>query len=310
MAGFRVNSPYDHPLLRFAMYLFDTTLIIGDSISNYVSAVKTRICIHSVAPLPESLMLTTLLQRFRALPRVRKHRDPAPALLIANVMADKGLDLGVRTVIAALWYATLRAGSLSGDRVTSYDGDYALLRQDVVFHDTWVGFRIKSFKGDKYNRGDVVWLAPTGSPGCPVALFKQYWAASSAFEPECPLFRRLSDGGIVTRRAVAWALRLHARAMGVDDKFISAHSIRIGSATQLASANISLQDILMQGRWARTESALRYLRQALPRCERILRALNLETCFDRKSGRPTGTPPTRSVRSRRMVFPLPTRVRV
>ena len=303
MAGFLLRNTFQHPFPLFAMHLWDTTSLVGDSVANYVSAVKTRLALFSTVPLPESPVLTKLLAGLRAQPRVRAHRDPAPAQLVANLVSDPALDLGVRTVVSILWHATLRVGSLTGDRVQSFDNDYALLRRDVIFHGGWVGLRVKSFKSDKLNRGDVVWLAPTNAPGCPVELFMRYWSASSTFDPDSPLFRRLSDGGIITRRAVAWAIRLHARSMGLDPTYFSAHSLRVGSATQLASAGISLQDILLQGRWVRTDSALRYLRQSLPRFERILRALSLESCFDSPAGVPSRIP--RAPR----VFPLPARVR-
>ena len=289
MSCFSVEHPHDFPFSHFIRYLWDLTNICGDSIGNYVSAVRTRLSLHSMSPIPECRYASALLTTLRAQPRDRAFRDPAPAALIAAAMADESTDLAVRVVIAILWYATLRAGSLVGDNVLSFDEEYTLLRRVVILHEGWVGLRVRTFKTDKLNKGAVVWISPTGKPGCPVALFMRYWRASSHFEPSSPLFRRTHDGGIVTKRALATALQAHARALGIPDQFITSHSIRVGSASHLAAAQVSLQDIMFQGRWAQSESVMKYLRDALPRCQRILTALDLEKCFD-AAGLPRPSP--------------------
>ena len=264
MSCFSVEHPHDFPFSHFIRYLWDLTNICGDSIGNYVSAVRTRLSLHSMSPIPECRYASALLTTLRAQPRDRAFRDPAPAALIAAAMADESTDL-------------------------AFDEDYTLLRRDVILHEGWVGLRVRTFKTDKLNKGAVVWISPTGKPGCPVALFMRYWRASSHFEPSSPLFRRTHDGGIVTKRALATALQAHARALGIPDQFISSHSIRVGSASHLAAAQVSLQDIMFQGRWAQSESVMKYLRDALPRCQRILTALDLEPCFD-AAGLPRPSP--------------------
>ena len=289
LSCFHVDHPHKFPFVHFIRHLWDTTNMCGDTISNYVSLVRTRLALHSMTPIPECRFASELLVTLRAQPRVRAYRDPAPASLVAAVLSDENTDLAVRAVVVCLWYATLRAGSLVGDNVFSFDEEYTLLRKDVVFHEGWVGFRIRTFKTDKQNKGAVIWIQPTGKPGCPVTLFLRFWHSTSHFEATSPLFRRAKDGGAVTKRSVAYVLKTHARALGIPDTYISSHSLRVGSASHLAAAEISLSDIMFQGRWAQSESVLKYLRDALPRAQRILRALDLESCFD-SSGLPSAPP--------------------
>ena len=119
MSCFSVEHPHDFPFSHFIRYLWDLTNICGDSIGNYVSAVRTRLSLHSMSPIPECRYASALLTTLRAQPRDRAFRDPAPAALIAAAMADESTDLAVRVVIAILWYA-ITASQVSHDPLTSH----------------------------------------------------------------------------------------------------------------------------------------------------------------------------------------------
>ena len=119
-----------------------------------------------------------------------------------------------------------------------------------------------------------------------------------------PLFRHV-DGRLVSRATITAALRRHGQLVGVPVEYLSTHSLRIGSATALASAGLSLADIMMAGRWASTDSALKYLRLTLPRAERFMDAMSLEGYFDQSSGLPRFGTPWSAPRSRAVVPSCP-----
>jgi hypothetical protein len=152
------------------------------------------------------------------------------------------------------------------------------------------------------NLGDVFFISPTGGAGCPVQLFSRFWKATSHLPSSEPLFRHV-DGRLVSRATITAALRRHGQLVGVPVEYLSTHSLRIGSATALASAGLSLADIMMAGRWASTDSALKYLRLTLPRAERFMDAMSLEGYFDQSSGLPRFGTPWSAPRSRALRHP-------
>lgn len=263
-------------MVDFIGYCWDVRGCSGVTISNYVSAIRAQLGRHFQDPVPSNTFISGVLRFLQSQPRVRHHRDPAPPHLVSAVLSDPSIDLGVRAAVASLWFCSLRAGSVLSHRQRTFDPDYCLLRRDALFMGDRVGLRVRSLKADATNLGDTFWLSATGGPCCPVALLRRFWHATTHLPLDGPLFRWVSSGRLVSRGDISAVLRRHAVALGIPGDFLSPHSLRVGSATRLAEAGVSLQDIMLQGRWARTDSALRYLRATRPRARRLVQALSLQ----------------------------------
>ena len=291
LSAFYVKSAPDHPLVQFARFCFDVRGIIGSSIANYVSTVRTALNRHFTAPVPPSQYTTDLLTFYKSQPRERRMRDPASPQLVSEVLRDDDISLGVRAAVATMWFCTLRSGSILSHRQTTFDPDYCLLREDVFVHEDKVALHVRSMKADKLNAGDIFWVCPTGGAACPVRLLRRYLSATAHLPADAPFFRHL-DGRLVSRGDVTVALRSHAERLGIPSEFLSSHSLRVGSATAMATHGLSLADIMLQGRWASSDSALMYLRMTLPRAERFIQALSLEDYYVQSSGLPRFQLPT------------------
>ena len=232
-------------------------------------------------PVVESVVVPDMLKVFRAEKRVPQFREPASDTLVASVLHDESVDLGCRLAVSMMWHLLLRVGAITSGYATKFDEEHTLLRRDCVFVDGMVCISVPHDKTDRHNSGSCYWLLPLGGPGCPVALFRRYLAATEHHSGEAPLLRRLGDPSkLVTRADVAAVLKRHAEKLGLDSRVISSHSLRVGAATTLAAAGLSMADLLLAGRWVSEESALVYLRNTVPRAQRILESLSLYDCYN------------------------------
>ena len=75
-------------------------------------------------------------------------------------------------------------------------------------------------------------------------------------------------------------LKRHAEKLGLDSRFVYSNSLRVGAATTLGAAGLFMADLLLAGRWVSEESALVYLRNTVPRAQRILESLSLYDCYN------------------------------
>ena len=268
-------------MANYARWLWDCRGVGGDCIGNYISIVKGALRRGFSEPVPESVIVPDLLKVLRAEKRTPQFWEPASDNLVAAIVSDEGVDLGVRLAISIMWHLLLRVGAVTTGYASQFDEEHTLLRRDCTFQDGKVCISVPHDKTDRHNSGSCYWLLPLGGPGCPVALFKRYWDATAHLSGGAPLLRRARDTSkLVTRAEVSAVLKSHAEVLGLDSRFISSHSLRVGAATSLASAGLTMCDLLLAGRWVSEQSALVYLRNTLPRAQRILEALSLSQCFN------------------------------
>ena len=100
--------------------------------------------------------------------------------------------------------------------------------------------------------------------GKPAAVLARRWLKASGIDGG-PLFRRIHRSGNVggdrlgERRLRDVAKRWAADA-GIDDR-VSGHSFRIGAAQSMRDAGATHAEIMVEGRWKRVETMLRYIRE-------------------------------------------------
>ena len=287
-------------------FAHDNTQACGATISNYLSDIRSRFRLAIVAPIPDSPLAALIVKRLRQLPRTKRFAEPAPSALIATLLHDDKLDLGVRAAVCMMWSLCLRVGTVTSRLVDSYDPSFSILRRDVEYDQAagHITVHVSSSKSDAHNHGSVHYVLPTGGPGCPVRFLRRFLEASAWASPADPLFQwmqpRRGVQRLVTRADVGHALRVTGIRLGLDPTFLLPHSVRSGAATAAVTAGLSAADILLLGRWKSEASALCYLRLNVPRAQRIANALSLDHHFNAKGVldvRPSS------------VFLLPTRLR-
>jgi len=305
LSAFHVAQQRDHPFVEFIGWLWDNRLVVGSTIAGYVGAVRKRLNLAFVAAVPASPLVDMILVRLKQVPYARRFSDPVPSSVVAAIIADGGTDLGVRAAFAVMWFCALRVGSVTSSKVSEFDPEFCIRRADVSVVEGAIRINVPSSKSDKFNAGVSFWVLPTGGPGCPVRLIQEFMAATMGRASQEPFFQHVHAVGgrassLITRAQIAHVLRLFGRKLGVDTSHLTPHGVRVGAATAAVTAGLSLEDILLLGRWSSEDSALCYLRLSVPRAQRITDALSLEEHFD-ASGR--------RVLCHRADFLLPTRRR-
>ena len=278
--------------MLFAMYLFDRASEPGTkvvkslapkTIIDYVSHVGVQLRLHGVGAVWDYPWVALgVLRGHGAQQRVDNWKSPASILMVREMVMNALLSMGIRVTFAVVWQCTWRLGQATSTWTDKFNGDRAILRKDVHFE--WVnGKRVavriqcRGSKSDKFNTGSVKWMTVAAEDClCPVELFCEFWDATEAlgFEMDMPLFRHY-DGKLVTSRQVVDAIKRQAVSMGLDPKHFAGHSLRIGGATAMTAANLSMADKMQQGGWQSLEASLCYMRRSAEMEKRVATALQL-----------------------------------
>lgn len=99
--------------------------------------------------------------------------------------------------------------------------------------------------------------------GTPAAALLRRWLKAAGID-DGPLFRRIHrSGAVLDGRLGAPSLRdivkIRAAAAGIGGR-VSGHSFRIGAAQSMRAAGATHAEIMVEGRWKRIETMLRYIR--------------------------------------------------
>jgi hypothetical protein len=89
------------------------------------------------------------------------------------------------------------------------------------------------------------------------------------------MFRHL-NGKLVTSRQVVDAIKRQAVSTGLDPKHYAGHSLRIGGATAMTAADLSMYDKMQQGGWQSLEASLCYMRRSEAMELRVAKALQVK----------------------------------
>ncbi len=280
--------------MLFAMYLYDKAWtsapgakpeqpLAPKTILDYVSHVGVQLRLHAGGErLQRTFLYNRLAAQLRAEPRDGNWKSPASVLMVREIVSNGLLSMGIRVTVAVVWQFTWRLGQATAQWTEKFNGDRAIRRKDVHFE--WakgkrVAVRIKcrGSKSDKFNTGSVKWMTVAADDClCPVELFCEYWDATEAlgFEADMPLFRHY-DGKLVTSRHVVDAIKRQAVVMGLDPKHFAGHSLRIGGATAMTAADLSMYDKMQQGGWQSLEASLCYMRRSAEMERRVAASLQL-----------------------------------
>jgi integrase len=181
---------------------------------------------------------------------------------------DRQTFAGVRDAAILLLGFT---GAMRRSEIVALDFDAATMATenglgDVRLVPEGLTIDIRKSKTDQTGKGAVVAI-PFGSTlaTCPVRAV-QAWIEMLDLGGKIndgPLFRSVNRhgqiGGRLSDQIIADIVKGAAKAAGLDEKLISAHSLRAGCATQAAKRGLSDSKIKVLGRW-KTNTFERYIR--------------------------------------------------
>jgi hypothetical protein len=277
---------------RFIIYLRDLPamrqkngkppeLLRGKTIRDYVGSTMKEMELLSGERMQWTPVAKGLMAWLRSEPRSPRFKDPAPALLVAKLVTNMKVSLAIRTVVMLAWQFTWRLGQATSQKTTEYNLHRQIRRNDVHFEivdGERVSVRIKcrGAKNDKFNSGSVKWLVLAADDFlCPVKMFCEYWDSTLDHEMDGPLFRHAS-GHLVTQRQVVTQIKRTAEEMGLNPDWFAGHSLRIGGATKMTAADLSIFDRMQQGGWSTVEGMLGYMRASEEQELRVRNALALQ----------------------------------
>ena len=118
--------------------------------------------------------------------------------------------------------------------------------------------RIRRSKTDQQGEGS------THYAGKPAAALLRRWLKASGID-DGPLFRRIHRSGAVGdgrlgARSLRDIVKRRAAAAGIGGR-VSGHSFRVGAAQSMRAAGATHAEIMVEGRWKRIETMLRYIRE-------------------------------------------------
>ena len=146
----------------------------------------------------------------------------------------------------------LRASEFLVLKDRSYNSSESVHLGDILINnnDSYV-FHLKHSKTDIFRRGASLPVYSSNGAFCPVKIMREYISLrqkSGAISTD-PLFVT-SDGSILCRNVFINKLRFVLSYLGHDASQYHIHSLRIGSASSLANANIPDHLIQSMGRWS------------------------------------------------------------
>ena len=149
----------------------------------------------------------------------------------------------------------LRSGEFtytSKDRDMANFGKLFLTRRSVTLFDNHIVIRLPLSKTDRFRKGIDIPISASGNDACPVKALRRlfHWKAS----PDSPLFER---AGGFTREYLVEQVRQILTSLGVKGHY-SGHSFRRGAATSAWEAGLTIEEIMLLGRW-KSDSYRRYI---------------------------------------------------
>lgn len=203
-------------------------------------------------------LVTKLRKGMRNLVGVAPPNAKSPALAeivlrMADALPASSAGARDRALLLFGYASALRRSELVGidlDHLT-FDGD-------------GVRVLLPRSKTDQVGAGQLVGVAATGQPTCPVAALRAWISAAGLGSGA--VFRSVSKSDLVLERrlsahSVALVVKRAAALAGFDPSSFSGHSLRAGLVTQAFANGAAAEDIMRHTRHKRHETLLRYRRE-------------------------------------------------
>ena len=187
----------------------------------------------------------------RAIAGVRRMRGEAGTLERRPITKDLLLQMLPHFVRSTREGATMHAAFLRVGEFTYTSKDlqnpefskWFLTRRSVALYEDHLELTLPASKTGPFRRGITLNIAASGDDACPVQALRHLfrWKASR----KSPLFQW---DGAFTRQLVTGKLREILTSLGAKGHY-SGHSFRRGAATSAEEAGLSIEEIMLLGRW-------------------------------------------------------------
>lgn len=243
-------------LCLFSVYLAQQG-VQPQSISSYLSALR-HLQVSAGLPAPnrtEWPRLQYVLKGIRrSQPSNSQPRLPITIPILRKLLevwaADPHGDYESRLLWAAAclgFFGFLRSGEFT---LSDLQASPPILSSGVAIdsreNPTVIRVHLRHAKTDPFGKGVAIFLGRTSATICPVSAILNFLAVRPSGVG--PLFVH-QDGTPLLRAQFVAKLKDALSAAGVDNRYYSGHSFRIGAATTAAAAGVPDHIIKMLGRW-------------------------------------------------------------
>lgn len=258
-------------LTRFAVYLHSEKNLKPDTISNYLSGVKT---LHGLMelPIPETdgwihkAVFKGMKSRNKQ-PRRQAEAITPQILKLISQQVDQTDDLELVAWVAVLigFHCLLRASNLTTRSAAAFNPQENLLRQDFRMHDKLLLVHIKWTKTLQYReRKLLIPVIPFADADINAVAWFQFMVSRIRAPPTAPAFAIPSKRGLtpLTYSQLAGKLKKWTSACGLDSSRYTSHCLRRGGASWLDEQGVPESVIAVLGDW-RTTAFKNYIDSAL-----------------------------------------------
>ena len=250
----------EHNALRFIAYLDSLTLLVR-TIKVYLSGVRAWLISQGQSP----PFIYTVRVKWALRSLERSHPEPRRATpvsysLLALIQSSLYYSFDNLMIFAAMtlgYFACLRAGEYCYNPSVSPP----LLASYISFHvasTPYFSIKVKSSKTSL--KGFSVIVGCTRADVCAHCTM-QFYLHVRPFPQSAPLFLHQS-GQPLTHRTLSAGIKAVCSRLGLDPQSFTPHSLRAGSATDAAAANLPDTVIQRLGRW-RSHAYSTYVRPSL-----------------------------------------------
>lgn len=270
---FRLNPlPADgKQLTRFAVFLHKFKNLKPDTISNYISAVRT---LHGLAELQmpdtDGIVHQKVLKGIRS--RNKQPRKQAEAItpeilsaIFRQVDTSDYLELVAWVAVLIGFPCLLRASNLTTRSVPAFNPQENLLRRDFRMHGNILLLHIKWTKTMQYReRKLLIPVIPFGDNEIDAVRWFNTMINTIPAPPEAPAFAVPTKNGLapLTYAQLARLLKKWTQACNLNPDAFTCHCLRRGGASWLDEQGVPESVIAVLGDW-RTNAFKLYIDSAL-----------------------------------------------
>lgn len=258
-------------ITRFAVYLFGVQGLTPETITNYVSAVRT---IHGILELEVPNMSNVVFQavikgmkaRLKRAPRQAQPIDPFIFKQIAkHVNFEDPLELVAWVACLMGFHLLLRASNLTSRSSQFFDPEQNLVRADFRRHQTLLVAHIRWTKTLQYKeRKLLIPVIPFTDDDISAVAWFHYMIHRIPAPPHAPAFSVPKGGKLypLSYSQLSRLLKKWTSLAGLNSSALTAHCLRRGGASWLKEKGVSDSVIAAMGDW-RTFTFLKYIDSAL-----------------------------------------------
>lgn len=258
-------------LTRFAVYLFMVKKLAPDSVSNYVSAVRT---LHSLCEIPvpdpddfvHKAVLKGMKARFKKPARQAQPIDPVIFKALAPVVRIQDpLELVAWVACLMGFHLLLRASNITSTSTKKFDPEVNLVRSDFRLHEGLLVAHIRWTKTLQFKeRKLLIPVIPFTDDEISAVRWFEYMVRVIPAPPDAPAFAVPKGSRLypLSYSQLDRLLKVWCERAQIDSSRLTLHCLRRGGATWLKEKGVSDSVIQAMGDW-RTSTFLKYIDSAL-----------------------------------------------